>query len=198
LYQPWFKTLFQQKGNQKVGLRGAIQALDILFNGDDQLSNVLIVAAAGNDSQTGYRADPRIPAIVEGVLGVSAAVPLQGQPGKWRSVAYSNADDLLAPDDGISAFGGDVDHAKGGAKDGPIALYLSNDLPGGNTEGLAQWCGTSFATPIASGYAACIWSAALNEIPAGSTDTVEAAAVRDAVVFNPDGSSRRAIPLGYR
>lgn len=111
----------------------------------------VLVAAAGNDSCRSERLFlPRMPAAVEGLLGVSArdsvAAPFAG---------YSNADDLEpGRDDGVSARGALVSLAvaDGLPPDGP---------PGSNTTGWAAWAGTSFAAPIAAGLAACIWSAAL-------------------------------------
>lgn len=165
-------------------------------------AKVLAVAAAGNDacapnedannlpSDASGRPSPRFPALVEGVLGVSS---IQGDS---RYSSFSNFDDLPGtPDDGISAFGGEVDDPDPGApvtSEGIVGPYSYDHIeePGAvtrNDYGLAEWAGTSFATPIAAALAACLWSynpAALN-----------ARDVLDAIVKKPDNSSRRFIPL---
>lgn len=107
------------------------------------------------------------------MLGVSSVVNAVG-----RIASYSNDDDFIdTPDDGIGAFGGDADDLTGMTTDGIVGLYVSPRIPpdtpdmparpgtgnlGGpaNTRGWASWSGTSFAAPIAAGFAACLWSAA--------------------------------------
>lgn len=101
---------------------------------------------------------------------------------------YSNADDLTAPDDGITAFGGDAELQTGRSTDAPVALYISDNYPGGNADGLAQRSGTAFAAPITSADAARLWSAAPN---------ATGPAVLESILKNPDGTERRAVPLGY-
>jgi subtilisin family serine protease len=125
--------------------------------------SVLAVAAAGNDSWgDGDRFTPRLPAAVEGVLAVSAVAG-----DGLQASSYSNVDDFFTNNDGLAAFGGEVEVL---ASDGQVytttgnalvGLYSGSDFPGnpqGNTSGLAEWSGTSFATPIAAGIAACTWS----------------------------------------
>jgi subtilisin family serine protease len=120
---------------------------------------VLVIAAAGNDSAPDRRFGPRLPASVEGVLGVSSRV-------KGQLVSYSNRDDVEnTPPDGVAAFGGqvlppaetDTDPAAA-----PVGLAISEQLfparnPARRSDGWAAWAGTSFATPIVTGLAACIW-----------------------------------------
>lgn len=149
----------------------------------------LVIAAAGNNSGgAGRRFGPRIPAALEGVLAVAAFVPEVGGP--WRMAEYSNDDDLFPDNDGVGAFGGDVDLGRGVTRAGAgvKGLYASLEtpppLPGWpgpagapNTTGWALWAGTSFATPVVAGVAACLWSAS----PARSPHEV-----RDQIITAPD------------
>jgi subtilisin family serine protease len=131
-----------------------------LFGG---MSKVLVVAGAGNDSdrRAGRAWGPRLPAANEGILGVSS-VTRQLAPS-----SYSNVSDLENPalDDGVSAFGGEVEvdsNNLGVTVDGLVGLYISDYPPPSstrNTSGLALWTGTSFSTPIVAGLAACLWGA---------------------------------------
>jgi subtilisin family serine protease len=110
--------------------------------------DVLFVASAGNDRVTAaLQPPPRFPALVEKVIGVSAAAGKDGA-GDPIYADFSNADDVLAPDDGLPGFGVDV-----------VGLYLREyvgDGPAVNTTGWARWSGTSFAAPIISGVAAVL------------------------------------------
>jgi subtilisin family serine protease len=113
---------------------------------------------------------PRLPAAIEGVLGVSAV-----RDGLGAHASYSNADDLRDPDDGIGAFGGDrgdgvpppagEEHLRPGI----VGLFVSDEVPPNepntpndknpaNTHGWAEWDGTSFAAPVVTGLAACMWA----------------------------------------
>jgi hypothetical protein len=156
-----------------VRLERSLWVLDHIFGFDLGEGRVFVVAAAGNDSSRtrGRISGPRVPAAIEGVLGVSAA---KNRAGDLAS--YSNDDDFVnTPDDGVSAFGGDADDITGLTTDGIFSLYVSPNIPpdapnmpnrpgtgstGGarNTRGWASWSGTSFAAPIAAGFAACLWS----------------------------------------
>jgi len=153
-------------------LRGALLVLDLLHRLRD-LDNVLLVAAAGNDRCEGTCPPPRIPAAVEGVLGVSAT-----RSGGGERASYSNADDIFPPDDGISALGGDLALGAGPAAEDVIGIFLGETIPSPpapvsstplplalpNTTGYARWAGTSFATPVVAGFAACLWSQSLNRV----------------------------------
>jgi len=106
---------------------------------------ILPVGAAGNDSCRSSAppvvASPRLPAVLEDVVGVSSKEAIPG--GNWLFANYTNNDDFLTPpDDGISAFGG------------PIGLFTRNDLDLVNPDRLVSWTGTSFATAVTSGIAA--------------------------------------------
>jgi hypothetical protein len=127
---------------------------------------ILVVAAAGNDSQQASQQKlparpPRAPARYETTLGV-AAVNSNFQPA-----SFSNAANLLPVASGVATFGGDEygatdSHA---LPDAVRGLFISPTFPGGeqNISGWADWCGTSFATPIISGIGAHLmaqgWSA---------------------------------------
>jgi hypothetical protein len=151
--------------------------------------NILIVAAAGNDNCPGsaQQPDPRIPAWFESVLGVSAVTDLTGTPA-----SYSNLDDVSGtPDDGISAIGGDVlndisTSGLYGLHTSPV-LFTASDEEVANTTGIARWSGTSFATPVVTGFAACLWSKVLG---ASASDILDAI-VTDPITKNPRG----VIPL---
>jgi hypothetical protein len=127
---------------------------------------VLAVAAAGNDScRDEYLvAPPRFPAAFNEVLGVSAVVPTEPTGrGSWEPAPYSNNDDVQKMrDDAVSAMGG-VDPGYGqNPLRSLLGPYVSGDLKEGeqkvNRYGHALWAGTSYATPIVAGLAACVWS----------------------------------------
>ncbi len=148
-------------------LKGPLALVDFLFRLDG-VPNVFVVASAGNDShRPAKRLGPRLPAFVEGVLGVSAA-----------GASFSNRDDIEpARDDAVAAYGGDAATPTGGNSNdtmhGPSGPAIAEKLPPptttsvtalplpgtpNNSNGWAQWAGTSFAAPIATGLAACIWA----------------------------------------
>lgn len=142
-----------------------------------QRSDILVVAAAGNDHCPGGagRPLPRLPAAIEDVLGVSASVDNSGAYAR-----YTNLDDFLPADDGIIAIGGDV--TNGRSSPGLIGLFISekvpvalDGLPSGatNKTGLARWSGTSFATPVAAGFAACLWSEMSTTMPASHAPAID-------------------------
>jgi len=150
-------------------LAQGIQQMATLFNALAQVPEILLVAAAGNDSDRSQNLvfPPRLPAIFEGVLGVSSTQA----PGAFST--FSNRDDLDAErDDGVAARGGErVHNAHAGMYDtrsGVMGLAVAPSLPPApdgiatqpnNTTGWAQWAGTSFAAPIVVGMAVCMWEA---------------------------------------
>jgi hypothetical protein len=152
--------LAQLDGSGKVlRLLGPLAGADYFFRVRDK-HNVLVVAAAGNDSNgVDCRFGPRLPAYVEGILGVAA-----------KDASYSNRDDIEQwQDDGVSAFGGEAENDPSDGirytADGIYGLSINDYLPppgGGplqtNVDGWALWAGTSFAAPIAAALAACVWT----------------------------------------
>jgi len=127
-----------------------VAAISALFDLSKE-PHAIAVAAAGNDScrndtlldtPPDEGVGPRLPALVEGVIGVSSVRPNPGGMRPVRLSHFSNNDDLIdPPDDGASAFGEDV-----------AGLFSSEAYPDGtpNNSGWATWSGTSFATPIVS------------------------------------------------
>ena len=139
-------------------------------------NNCLAVAAAGNDSlkrvERGRpRFGPRVPARYESVLGVAATTQ---EP---RSAAeYSNMGEELELGDHIATFGGGVNPQTDEPDGGVVGLYTQPNYPGGrgvqNTNGWAEWSGTSFATAIASGLVSSYWSTELADRPKLSAEDV--------------------------
>jgi subtilisin family serine protease len=124
-------------------------------------SGVLPVAAAGNDCcGDNPPFAPRLPAAVLGVLAVSAFKPYVG--GSWSREDYSNEDDLIAGNEGIGAWGGDLS-STGYAVANPTGSIVGPFVvtPAGTAAGTvmrAYWSGTSFASPVVAGFAAALWS----------------------------------------
>ncbi len=130
----------------QVGLRELARYL--------RLNNCLVVAAAGNDSLgAANRMPPRLPALFETVLGVSATTA-----DAHQAAPYSNVADLSERGDHVATFGGSVNRTDQ-PEDGVIGIY-AGDFPSGaeNATGWAYWSGTSFATAIVSGIAANLWA----------------------------------------
>jgi len=165
--------------NRFTGVLGPVEKI-FSFGG---LERVLAIAASGNDSAGDRRRfGPRLPAACEGVLAVSAVAGTQAPPrGFWarlwrrlpsrgsnrrplRASYYSNIDDFFADNDGISAVGGEAMNGQSStnATTALVGLYASENVPPGSTTvndaGWAAWSGTSFAAPVAVGFAAALWS----------------------------------------
>jgi subtilase family protein len=154
----------------------ADQSGRLLHGGLDVLSryllanNLLCVAAAGNDSAQRAAADhprlgARVPARYESVLGVAATLRNGVDPA-----IYSNMGDGRELGDHVSTFGGDLDLQADAATDGLVSVFTTRLFPDksspagdpnlANTNGFANWSGTSFAAAIVSGLVANYWASA--------------------------------------
>lgn len=183
---------------QGTSFTGPLRVVEALLSVSGE-NDVLLVGAAGNDSCNHMRRfGPRLPAAFDGALAVSSFIP-DPRTGRLIMTDYSNDDDCFPNNDGIGAFGGDVIPAqtpalRGGTPGAParfpttrrypsvMGLFVADDYPalqpgGGearNATGWARWSGTSFAAPVASGFAADLWSA---------DETLTGRQVRDTIVY---------------
>jgi len=176
--------LVTRDGAGAYRLSGPLAGLERIFTLRD-VPNVLAVAATGNDSCSGHEPHaPRVPAAVEGVLGVSSFRPGRSigdrLHGEWEREDYANDDDLFPDNDGVGAWGGALKPGgEGSAADenSPVGLYQQED----GTVVPMHWSGTSFATPVVAGFAAALWAEA--DFPTG-------AALRAAIVQERDQATR--------
>lgn len=158
-----------------------------------------VIAAAGNDwkqDENEDRPDTRFPAAFDSALGIGA-LPKDAQPdsnGKYTPSHYSNKSDI--PEEvGVTTLGGEpgenngvlgvyigkFQHMEYKLKKYPailrpflrliFALYWGNFSGPKNKSDLAWWAGTSFATPIATGIIASVFS-----------DLSQPARIEDAIV----------------
>jgi Subtilase family len=139
----------------------------------DELTNqneVIVVAAAGDDTEPGkQRAPARLPAAYENVIGVGAMPKLSNSAvSPFPTASYSNLADN-PPSDGFVTLGGEAGPGKG-----VFGTYISQSphFPGesggnppvdpaeakrehltyrANLQGSAEWAGASFAAPIITG-----------------------------------------------
>jgi hypothetical protein len=161
---------FPDELNDPVTLERMQTSLRALF---DELTNqkeVIVVAAAGDDSEPGkQRAPARRPAAYENVIGVGAMPKLsKPNPNPFPTASYSNLADN-PPSDGFVTLGGEA-----GPGNGIFGTYISQipHFPGetggrppidpgearrehltyrANLQGSAEWAGASFAAPIITG-----------------------------------------------
>lgn len=188
--------------NGQFHFTGALEILDHVFAPSRRHNGALAVAAAGNDSdleQSELHFGPRVPAAIEGVVAVAAYA--RDQHGNWEQepVDYSNNDGLFPKNDGVGAFGGRLTKKERKSSRGLYGPYVSDTVPAyiqgtgaetpgaePNETGWAMWSGTSFATAVASGFAACLWS----EAPALWADEI----FRH-VVYDANGQERKFLPF---
>jgi hypothetical protein len=119
--------------------------------------DVLIVAAAGNDSvlankQAQKPRPPRIPARYETILSVASV------NSRYAPSIFANAACTPPLNAGVATFGGDSDGMldANGLPEAVRGVYIAPTFPGGeqNVSGWADWSGSSFATAIISGLGA--------------------------------------------
>ena len=148
-------------------LAGAMRVLTHLEEGLRLLfeslyaNDVLIVAAAGNDSflankQGQKPRPPRVPARYETTLSVASV------NSRYAPSIFANAARMPPSNAGVAAFGGDSDGLVDayGLPEAVRGVYISPTFPGGeqNVSGWADWSGSSFATAIISGVGALLIS----------------------------------------
>ena len=130
-------------------------------------NNCLVVAASGNDSvyrgvERHPRWGPRIPAVYDNVLAVAANTIRPSQPATYSNRGETPKD--AAAD--VATLGGDLSADGVAPVSGMISVYTSPQFPpllppappAFNTNGWAEWSGTSFAAPVVSGIAANLWA----------------------------------------
>ncbi|HXL35785.1 MAG TPA: S8 family serine peptidase, partial [Ktedonobacteraceae bacterium] len=119
--------------------------------------DVLIVAAAGNDSvlankQAQKPRPPRIPARYETTLSVASV------NSRYVPSIFANTACTPPMNAGVATFGGDSDGMldANGLPEAVRGVYIAPTFPGGeqNVSGWADWSGSSFATAIISGLGA--------------------------------------------
>lgn len=119
--------------------------------------DVLIVAAAGNDSvhankQGQKPRPPRIPARYASILSVTSV------NSRFAPSIFANAACMPPLNAGVATFGGDSDGKldANGLPEAVRGVYIAPTFPGGeqNVSGWADWSGSSFATAIISGLGA--------------------------------------------
>ena len=121
------------------------------------IQGALVVAAAGNDSVRANQhrlppRPPRAPARYETTLSVASV------NSTFAPSIFSNAANIPPSDTGVATLGGDGYGSldANALPDAVRGVYISTTFPSGeqNTSGWADWCGTSFSTPIISGLSA--------------------------------------------
>lgn len=138
--------------------------------------NSRVIAAAGNDNDIHKhknRPGARYPAAFDRVVGVGALGKNPTKPthgSKLKTASYSNLADK-PKEIGITTLGGEEGIEKGvlGVYVGEFPVSNDNPNPSPNTNGWAEWSGTSFATPIISGLTAAVLSRLIGEDPQATT-----------------------------
>ena len=154
---------FDHRQLPSTQLAGAIRVLAHIEDGLRLLFeslyayDVLIVAAAGNDSflankQGQKPRPPRIPARYETTLSVASV------NSRFAPSMFANAACMPPLNAGVATFGGDSDGKLdvNGLPEAVRGVYIAPTFPGGeqNVSGWADWSGSSFATAIISGLGA--------------------------------------------
>jgi hypothetical protein len=126
-----------------------IRALEVAAQSAEGFK-VVVVAAAGNDSNQGGALAMQLPAAYKSVIGVAGSTSVRGRS------CFSNQGDVAAPGgDGSATCLPVIDTCVG-----PCAAALVGlTRPGPGNNGYAYWTGTSFATPLGSGVAALLLDA---------------------------------------
>jgi hypothetical protein len=141
---------------------------------------VVVVAAAGNESHDGQLEFPNLPARLEQVIGVEASTRDRGR------ACYANRGDIAAPggDGGAGANNRCVPRAQN--CNGPDCEFgvIGPALEDAPHTGFIYWVGSSFATPMVSGLAALVLEAGQG----GYTAEQVAEIIRCGAVPVPDGS----------
>ena len=177
-----------------------ILSLEDIFSFLKDRGDVIVVAAAGNDSHGAPGRPPaRLPAAFQTVIGVGALPRPDPAKRHIEPASYSNLSDVT-PVTGFATLGGEA-----GVKRGILGVYIGEfpeycgplplDLKGvqpdriqyrPNTSGWAWWAGTSFATPVITGL--------LASLGGGKTLTaVDATKLLDALVSDRTGVREKEI-----
>jgi subtilisin family serine protease len=154
---------FEHRQLPSTQLAGAVRVLAHIEDGLRLLfeslyaHDVLIVAAAGNDSffpkkQGQKPRPPRIPARYDTTLSVASV------NSRFVPSTFANAACMPPLNTGVATFGGDSDGKlnANGLPEAVRGVYIAPTFPGGeqNVSGWADWSGSSFATAIISGLGA--------------------------------------------
>lgn len=173
-----------------LALVGPLEQVCALFDPAGRHPYVGTIAAAGNDAKPN-KAPPqaRIPAAFDSVLGVAALKHDNATPAEYSNIAD------MPKSDGLATFGGDVAAFQttitGALADiysdpqyGIVGAYIGS-FPDRrpNKTGWARWAGTSFATPIVSGFVAALMSKGYTF--AGALDVLRA--------VDPGGANETAV-----
>lgn len=141
---------------------------------------VVVVAAAGNESHDGQLRFPNLPARLEQVIGVEASTRDRGR------ACYANRGDIAAPggDGGPGANNRCVPRAQ--SCSGPDCEFgvVGPALEDAPRPGFIFWVGSSFAAPMVSGLAALVLEAGQGSYSAEQVAEI----IRCGSVPVPDGS----------